>query len=69
LSLVFFATVVCNAFVCGALAGPNERYQARLVWIAPVLAALFVLAHREALGKLFRRGFARSTKARDGGQR
>ena len=32
--------LVANAVVCGALSGPFPRYQARVVWLAPLLAGL-----------------------------
>ncbi len=32
-----------NAVVCGALSGPFPRYQARIVWLLPMIAALWVL--------------------------
>jgi hypothetical protein len=31
-----------NAFVCGALSNPNDRYQSRIAWIA-VLAILLAI--------------------------
>jgi putative flippase GtrA len=34
------ATVVINAFVCGALSGPFARYQARIAWLADLGGAL-----------------------------
>lgn len=34
-----------NAFICGALSNPHDRYQSRMVWIA-VLAAGMALAER-----------------------
>jgi hypothetical protein len=34
LSFVLTA-LVGNAFICGVLSGPHDRYQSRLVWIAP----------------------------------
>jgi len=29
---------VANAFICGALSGPHERYQSRLTWLLPAVA-------------------------------
>ena len=29
-----------NAFICGALSGPHERYQARLTWLFPFIALI-----------------------------
>ena len=34
------AVLVVNAAACGALSGPFPRYQARLIWLAPLAAAL-----------------------------
>ena len=34
--------LAANAIVCGALSGPFPRYQARLVWLAPMAAGLVV---------------------------
>jgi hypothetical protein len=34
--------VLANAFACGALSGPHDRYGARIVWIAVLLAAVAV---------------------------
>lgn len=33
------AALLLNAAICGALSGPNDRYQARVVWLLPLLAA------------------------------
>lgn len=35
-----FTALFVNAFVCGALSGPFPRYEARLVWLIPVMAAI-----------------------------
>jgi len=32
--------ILANAFICGALSGPHNRYGARLVWIAPLVVLL-----------------------------
>jgi hypothetical protein len=32
--------LLANAFVCGALANPHDRYGARLVWLAPLIVML-----------------------------
>jgi hypothetical protein len=34
--------LIANAFVCGVLSGPNDRYGARLVWIATFLLAIAI---------------------------
>jgi hypothetical protein len=44
----FYATIVVttlvagNAFTLGALSGPSERYQSRVIWLVPLLAGCFV---------------------------
>lgn len=44
-ALAIAATLILlNAGVCGALSGPFPRYQARLVWLAPLMAGLLVAA-------------------------
>ncbi len=37
---LLIATVVINAFVCGALSGPFARYQARIAWLADLGGAI-----------------------------
>lgn len=44
LASVTIIALLGNAFVCGALSNPNDRYQNRLVWIA--IVALAVGVHR-----------------------
>jgi hypothetical protein len=41
LGLICFGLVV-NAFIFGALSAPAERYQARVAWLLPLLAVLFI---------------------------
>ncbi|HKD22182.1 MAG TPA: hypothetical protein VKB71_09215 [Rhizomicrobium sp.] len=45
-SAVFFgfilAALVSNAVICGALSNPHDRYQSRLIWLAPFGLALIV---------------------------
>jgi hypothetical protein len=47
-------TLLANAFVCGALANPHDRYGARVVWLATFAVALAVV-----------RAYERRTAARD----
>jgi len=35
--------ILANAFVCGALSGPHDRYGARIAWIATFTAAIAIL--------------------------
>jgi hypothetical protein len=32
--------ILANAFVCGALSNPHDRYGARIVWLAPLVLLL-----------------------------
>ena len=36
-------TLLANAFVCGALSNPHDRYGARVVWLASFAVALAAL--------------------------
>ncbi len=40
---VIVFTLVVNAFVTGVLSGVEERYQNRVMWLLPFLAALLIL--------------------------
>jgi hypothetical protein len=44
LAVTIVAALLANAFVCGALSGPHDRYGARMAWIATLLVAV-ALAH------------------------
>ena len=51
--------LLANAFVCGVLSNPHDRYGARLVWIAPlVIALLLCRLHAERRLPLMGRGQA-----------
>jgi hypothetical protein len=43
LAAVIVFVVIANAFVTGILANVEDRYQSRVIWLVPLLAALFVL--------------------------
>jgi hypothetical protein len=43
------AGIVVNAFVCGVVGGPFDRYQARVIWLVPALAGAVLLFSREKL--------------------
>jgi hypothetical protein len=49
------AGLLANAFVCGVLSNPHDRYGARLVWIAPLVVTLLLC-----------RLYARRTQGGDG---
>ncbi|WP_139139439.1 hypothetical protein [Sphingobium phenoxybenzoativorans] len=36
--------IIVNAFICGGLSGAHDRYQARVIWLAPWIAYLALLA-------------------------
>ncbi len=40
------ATLLLNAAITGDLSGPDDRYQSRVLWLLPLLAACFVIAAR-----------------------
>jgi len=46
LACLFGAALILNAGVTGALSGPFPRYQARLAWLAPLVAGLILSAAR-----------------------
>ena len=37
------ATLLLNAAITGDLSGPDDRYQSRVLWLLPLLAACFVI--------------------------
>jgi hypothetical protein len=41
--LICLGGIVANAFVCGILAGPYDRYQLRVIWLLPALAGAAIL--------------------------
>jgi hypothetical protein len=43
LAATVMVALLSNAFVCGALSGPHDRYGARITWIATLSAAIVVL--------------------------
>jgi hypothetical protein len=52
-----FATVcllalLANAFVCGTLSNPHDRYGARLIWLAVTAAAIAAVRLFEERGRL-----------------
>ena len=46
LSAIMISTVIMNAFVTGVLSGVEPRYQSRIIWLLPLLAALLILDWR-----------------------
>jgi hypothetical protein len=43
LSVIVVAIVIANAFVAGVLSTVDDRYGCRVIWLIPLLAALFLL--------------------------
>ena len=48
LVLFVLGALLLNAAVCGALSGPHARYQSRVVWLVPLLAAGLALSRDRA---------------------
>jgi hypothetical protein len=42
---ILMATVLANGMICGAVAGPWERYQARVIWLVPLAFCLVELRY------------------------
>jgi hypothetical protein len=60
LAFVCVLALLANAFVCGGLANPHDRYGARIVWLAVFVAGLALLRLYEQ-----REGSAAPATARD----
>jgi hypothetical protein len=43
LLVIALGTVIANAVICGGISSPQDRYQARVIWIVPALGAVAVL--------------------------
>ena len=46
LALFVLVALVGNAFICGALSNPHDRYQSRMVWLAPLVLGVAVADFR-----------------------
>jgi hypothetical protein len=46
IGVVIISTVIANALVTGVLSGVETRYQSRVIWLLPLLAALLILDWR-----------------------
>ncbi len=42
-----FIALVGNAFICGAMSGPHDRYQSRIVWLAPLVLIMAIIDWRQ----------------------
>ena len=45
--LLVLAALLLNAAICGVLSGPNDRYQARVAWLLPLMAAGLMARSRQ----------------------
>jgi hypothetical protein len=59
LALFVLVALLGNAFICGALSNPHDRYQSRMVWLAPLVIGVTVTALRYGRQPLLRPEHAR----------
>ncbi len=52
LALFVFLALLGNAFICGALSNPHDRYQSRLVWLASLVVGMTMAAYWEGRNKV-----------------
>jgi hypothetical protein len=52
LALFVFFALLGNAFICGALSNPHDRYQSRLVWLAPLVVGMVLAASWKQRGRV-----------------
>jgi hypothetical protein len=48
LATVVVLAFLANAFVCGALSNPHDRYGARIVWLGPLLLLMMLFRARRS---------------------
>ena len=46
LSAMCLIALLTNAAICGVFSNPNDRYQSRIIWLAPLAAIITLLARR-----------------------
>jgi hypothetical protein len=66
LAATIATALLANAFVCGALANPHDRYGARLTWLAPlaiILVPICIWASAPRVSVLRRRSYATGVNA------
>ena len=51
LALFVLVALVGNAFICGALSNPHDRYQSRLVWLATLVVGMAAVSWLQQLSK------------------
>src|SRR5262245_12765810 len=60
LAATVLLALMANAFLCGALSNPHDRYGARLIWLAPLIMMLVpIVMFRPEIGEAFRRWLLR----------
>ena len=47
LALFVLVALMGNAFICGALSNPHDRYQSRLVWVATLVVGMAAVSWRQ----------------------
>ncbi|HET7883184.1 MAG TPA: hypothetical protein VFL55_20025 [Acetobacteraceae bacterium] len=55
LAAATLVALLANAAIAGGLSGPHDRYQARIMWLPPLVAALGIAAARPATAQAFGR--------------
>ena len=50
LAATILVAIVANAFACGALSGPHDRYGARVAWLATLAVGIALLSAIKAFG-------------------
>lgn len=48
LALFVLIALLGNAFICGALSNPHDRYQSRMIWLAPLVVLMALMQYRRA---------------------
>jgi hypothetical protein len=51
LALFVLLALLGNAFICGVLSNPHDRYQSRLVWLASLVVGMALLRWRQRSSK------------------
>ena len=45
LALFVLIALLGNAFICGALSNPHDRYQSRMIWLAPLVVCMALMQY------------------------
>ena len=66
--VTILAGIASNAMICGAISGPNGRYEMRVIWILPLVAAAVFMVRarnrREPIAAVAQPDFPRADQAR-----